>query len=269
MQARRRIEQIFDAAVLDILKPVELADLRVAVLYGDEGNPPAIAITCESLGQLDLGWIETSDAPIPWRAAIYSALEKTLGLALPVFGYDDLFEEISMYYWEGQTDDEAARHCMIEYQGVSPDELDETMLPSAMNARRPEWMIGANAEKPTRLPTILQKKLRRLRKAYKALGNLSPEGNAWHFDRDIIYEYVPHFEECSTLPPLTLVPVDQFAREVDDVARHGMELGFMDVAGVCPLPEANQIDSWFTSLEIGAQFLLAAQELIQLDPTKL
>ena len=71
------------------------------------------------------------------------------------------------------------------------------------------------------------------------------------------------------MPPLTLVPVEQFAREVDDVARHGMEYGFMDIAGLCPLPDATRVTDWFASLEAGARFLLAAQELIQLDPDTL
>ena len=71
------------------------------------------------------------------------------------------------------------------------------------------------------------------------------------------------------MPPLTLVPFEHFARELDDVARHGMEMGFMDVAGLCPLPDAENIDDWFASLRLGARFLLAAQDLIQLDPAQL
>ena len=42
----------------------------------------------------------------------------------------------------------------------------------------------------------------------------------------------------------------------------------MEVAGLCPLPDANHIDDWFASLRLGAEFLLAAQELIQLDPAQ-
>ncbi|MGK0491350.1 MAG: hypothetical protein ACJASD_001570 [Sphingomonas echinoides] len=264
--ARRHIERVFDAAVLDILNPVILADLRVAVLHSEENGPPAIAIICEGLGQLDLGWIETSDAPIPWRAAAYSALEKTLGRALPVFGYQDLFDEIAMYYWDGETDDETARQCLIDYHGADADDLDEQTLPSTMNARRPEWMIAANAAPSAQLPIGLRKQLNRLYKAHEALGRLPSERNAWHFDFQAIYEYIPGIEECSSLPPLTLVPFEQFARELDDVARNGMEMGFMDVAGLCPLPDADRLDDWFASLQIGAQFLLAAQDLIQIDP---
>ena len=94
--ARRHIERTFDAAVLEVLAPLELVNLRVAVLHSEENGPSAIAIICESMGQLDLGWIETSDAPIAWRAAAYKALEHTLGRTLPVFGYQDLFDEIAM-----------------------------------------------------------------------------------------------------------------------------------------------------------------------------
>lgn len=87
VSARRRIEQVFNAAVLEILDPIEIVDLRIAVLTGEDANPPAIAVACDSLGQLDLGWIETGEAPTPWRAAAYAALGETLGTALPIFGY--------------------------------------------------------------------------------------------------------------------------------------------------------------------------------------
>ncbi|KAK0331665.1 hypothetical protein LTR94_028007, partial [Friedmanniomyces endolithicus] len=111
--------------------------------------------------------------------------------------------------------------------------------------------------------------LRNLRCSHRALRALPDEKNAWHFDGATLHEYLPDLEECSSLPPLTLVPVEQFAREVDDVARHGMEYGFMDIAGLCPLPDAARVTDWFASLEAGARLLLAAQELIQLDPDTL
>lgn len=268
-QARQHIERVFNTAVLDILGSIELAELRVVVLQGEEGRPPAITVICDSMGQLDLGWIEESDAPIAWRAAAYKALEDMLGRVLPVFGYRDLFDEISMYYWDGATDDETARQWMVEYQGADPDDTEEQTLPSTMEARRPEWMIAANAAPSARLPKGLRQKLHELRKAHGALGRVLPERSAWHFDFEVAYDYVPGIDECSRLPPLTLVPVEQFAREVDDVGRHGMEYGFMDMAGFCPLSAPARIDDWLLSLAAGARFLLAAQQLIQLDPAKL
>jgi hypothetical protein len=268
-QARRHIERVFNAAVFEILNPVELADLRITILHGEETLPPAIAIVCDDLGQLDLGWIETSDAPIPWRAAAYAVLEQTLGCILPISSYQDLFDEISLYYWEGETDDEAARRSLVDYHGADVADLDELTLPSEMNARRPEWMIGANADLPDTLPTGLRETLSKVRETHNAFRSLPSERNAWHFSTDIIRDYVPDYEECSAFPPLTLVPFEHFARELDDVARHGMEYGFMDIAGLCPLSDASWIDDWFASLQLGAQFLLAAQTLIQFDPTSM
>jgi hypothetical protein len=270
-EARRHIEGAFNAAVLKILDPIELADFRVAVILNEEDGTPAIAVICQSLGQIDLGWIETGDAPIPWRAAAYRALEQCLGRVLPIFGYEDLFNEISMYYWDGEIDDQAARQSLIAYHGADAEELDELTLPSEMNARRPEWMIEENAAPSARLPAGLRRTLKRFHAAHKAVGALRPERNAWDFDLQVAYDYIPGIEECSSLPPLTLVPFDHFARELDDVGRNGMEMGFMEVAGLCPLPDADSghIDDWFASLAVGAEFLLAAQELIQLDPTQL
>lgn len=268
-EARRRIEREFDAAVLRILRPLTLINFRVAVLAGDEVGSPAIAVICDSIGQLDLGWIEDSNAPIAWRAAAYSALEQTLGSALPIFAYQDLFDEISLYYWDGETDDKGARQCLISYHGADPADLDGLALPSEMNARRPEWMIPENSVSTKALPASLRQALRALRRHHSTLLRLPKERNAWRFELDLIHEYVPDFEECSTLPPLTLVPVEVFAREIDDVARHGMEYGFMDVAGICPVERSDLVDDWFSSFRAGADFLLAAQTLIELDPSKL
>jgi hypothetical protein len=269
VEVRRHIERVFNTTVLEILDGIEFVDLRVVVLRGDENLPPAIAIICDSIGQLDLGWIEASDAPTPWRAAAYGMLEQTLGRALPVAGYKDLFDEIALYYWDGETNDEAARRNLVESHGADPDDLDELALPSTMDARRPDWMIGTNAAPSRQLPTDLRKSMRKLDRAHKALANVPPDRNAWHFDMPLIYEYVPGIEECASFPPLTLVPVEQFARELDDVAQSGMEMGFMDITGMCPLPDPGRIDDWFASLRLGVQFLAAAQELILLDPTNL
>ncbi len=273
--ARRRIEQLFDTAVTKILSPFGLVDLQVVVLAGDAELPPALAMICGSMGQLDLGWIEKSNllsdtafgnvAPVGWRAAAYRALEETLGTALPIFGYADLFEEVAAYYWDGETEDAKAREALIDYFGHDPDDVAGMTLPSEMNARRPEWMTAKPA--PLKhMPPPLRQALRRLRTAHAALEAVGPTGNAWHVERENLSDYIPKFEDCSHLPPITIVPFDQFATEIDDVARFGMEQGFDDLAGFCPLIEAGQVDAWFASLKVGTEFLLAAQHLIDLDP---
>lgn len=265
-QVRRHIERVFDAAVLGILEPVELADLRVTVLRGDDDRPPALVITCESMGQLDLGWIEDSDAPIPWRAAAYAALDTMLGRVLPVFGYRDLFEEIARWYCEGETDDAAAREVLTECHGADAEDLESQPLPSTMNARRPAWMIAANAAPPARLPIRLRRVLAALRRAHEAVERIPPACDAWHVDHQRLVEHLPEFEECSHLPAVTLVPFEHFACEIDDMCRHGMEVGFTDVAGFHPLAHADRIDDWFASLRLGARFLCAVQDLIRFDP---
>lgn len=277
-EARQRIEQVFDAAVLEILSPFKLADLRVVALLGDDELPPAIAITCDTVGQLDLGWIEESNvltntlvkrvAPPRWCAAAYRTLCETLPLALPIFGYEDLFEEMSAYSWDGATDDAEAIGNMVEHMGADPDDIDQEMLPSAMNARRPEWMLAKPAPMK-QMPRALREQIRRVRDLHKALLAITRETNAWRFDFDKIVDYLPGFEDASHLPAMTLVPSDHFARELDYVGEHGMHQGFMDVAGLCQLTDAGAVDQWFASLKIGAEFLLAAQDLINLDPANL
>lgn len=269
VEARRRIERSFGSAVRDILAPVEMADLRTVVLRGQDDMPPAIGIFCDSIGQLDLGWIEASDAPVPWRAAAYTALERTLGCVLPVFAYQDLFNEMSLYYWEGETDEAAARDYLVACHGADPDDLDGVPLPSTMNERRPEWMIRENAARTCDLPARLRSVIKTLSDLHGAIGRTRPDDNAWSVELDVAYDYLPGIEECSSMPPLTLVPVEEFAREVDDVAQHGMEMGFFDVAGLCPLADPGKIDRWFASLRLGAEFLCAAQNLIDLDPINL
>lgn len=276
-RSRAHIEHVFSAAVLEILAPFKLADLRVVALAGDSDHPPAIAVICDSVGQIDLGWIEKSNvlsttmfeavAPLGWRATAYKALVETLHSVLPVFSYHDLFDEIAAYYWEGETDDDSARRSQVEWHGADPDEIDEEMLPSAINARRPDWMLAENACALKHLPSTLRARLRRLREAHRAVKAIDPDGSAWRFELDAVNEYLPGFEDCSHLPPLTLVPFDQFARELDDVAQHGMQQGFMDVTGLCALTAPAAIDTWFASLKVGAELLLAAQDLIDFDPS--
>lgn len=271
--ARAHIEQVFGDAVAEVLKPFELADLAVVALVGDDDLPPALALISQSIGQLDLGWIEKSNlltntmfgnvAPVGWRAASYRLLEETLGIALPFFGYADMVEELSAYHWEGETNDAGARRAMVELYG--DEEIDESMLPSAVDARRPDWMTA----KPARMkdmPPALRAALRRLRQTHGALKAAGREGSAWFADRDDRDTYLPGREDGSHLPPLTLVPFDHFAREIDDVGRFGMEHGFADVIGLCPLTDAGAVDAWLVSLKLGAEFLLAAQALINLDP---
>ncbi|MGF7152117.1 hypothetical protein FHS96_005786 [Sphingomonas zeicaulis] len=186
---------------------------------------------------------------------------------LPIFGYDDLFEEISIYYWEGETDDEAARQTLIDMHGADPADADDMVVPSTMNARRPDWMLATKAARPSRMPTELREAIAALRGAHKQVKRFLDEQSAWHFDHATICDYDPSYEDCSTLPPLTLVPFEHFARELDDVGRIGMETRFLDVAGLCPLTEPDSIDRWFASLRIGVDLLLAAQALIQLYPS--
>lgn len=273
--ARQRIERAFDAAVTEILGPFDLADLRVVALIGEDDLPPALVLVCDSIGQIDLGWIEKNNvlsntlfgnvAPVGWRAAAYQALAQSLRGALPYIGYADLVEEMSAYYWDGETDDEGARKALIEGHGHDPDDLDEMTLPSQMAAKRPDWMT-AKAAPLKDMPAALRAALARLRNADIALRASQMAHNAWRHDRDEVLAYLPEYEERAPIPPLTLVPMDQFARELDDVGRFGMEQGFDDVIGLCPLSDPAPIDAWLASLRLGAEVLLAAQDLINLDP---
>lgn len=273
--ARKHIERVFSEAVATVLGGPDLAELRVVALNGDDGLPPALAIICNSVGQIDLGWIEKSNvlsttlfeavAPVGWRAAAYQALERTLHAVLPVFNYADLIEELSAYYWDGETEDEGARAALMSYHEGEAEEDYELTLPSHVHARRPDWMT-AKASPAKHMPPCLRRALARLSVAHAALKGIGAGANAWNYDRDEIYAYLPEYEERAPLSPVTLVPFDHFARELDDVGRYGMEQGFDDIAGLCPLTDGGGVDQWFASLRLGAELLLAAQALIALNP---
>ena len=277
VDARQYVERTFNAAVLDILKPLDLATLRVVVLIGDEQLPPAIAVICDDIGQLDLKWIEKSNvlsntlfgrgAPVSWQATAYQALETTLKGVLPVFGFDDLMEELSGYYWDGESEDDEARRSLIDYFGHDPEEVASMTMPSQVRERRPDWMLATNATALKNLSPGLRQRLGTLRKAHHALKGVPSETSAWGFDWDNIREYMPHYEDAGTLPPLTLVPFDHFQQELDDVCRPCMETSFIDIAGLCQLTDAGTIDVWLHSLKMGVDMLLAAQALIDIDPT--
>jgi hypothetical protein len=277
-EAQKQIERTFDAAVMDILSAIEMVDLRAVVINATEDHGPALALICDTVGQVELGWIEKSNvlsqtlqgpvAPVGWRAAAYKALCDTLPAVLPVFHFDDLLEEIAMYYWDGATEDQEAIKNMVEWHGHSLDDLDEEMLPSAVRARRPDWMLTESASALKKLPTGLRQRMRAVRTARDAVTAQRGTGGAWNFNSDLVFQYLPEFEERSMLAPMTLVCADAFARELDDVGRPGMEMGFMDIVGLLPLNDAGSVDAWFQSLKVGAEFLRAAQDLIMIDPTE-
>ncbi|RSV44507.1 hypothetical protein CA234_02925 [Sphingomonas sp. ABOLE] len=269
------IERSFEHQVLGILGGNTLADLRVVVLAGNGAElPPAIAIICDSVGQIDLGWIEQTNvlrnslfasvAPVGWRAAAYRSLSK-LALVLPLFDFDGMMEELSGYYWDGETTDEGARHSLVEYFGQDPEELT---LPSHIEARRPDFMLAENAAPMKALPASLRAKLRRLSAAHDALKEHWRQGNAWFFERSEVSDYLPEYEDASYLPPMTTVPFDAFAQELDEVGRIGMETAFFNIAGLCPLPEADAIERWFATLRLGAELIAAAQDLIDFNPAE-
>ncbi len=275
-EARQRIEGQFNSAVLEILNPIGIVDLRAAVLEGADGDPPAIALICDSIGQMDLGWIEKSNvlrvtafeqvAPVGLQAAAYDALATSLNAAVQMIGFEDLMEELSAYYWDGSIDDEGAIAAMKDWRGLEDDEIDVEQLPSGVMARRPAWMLAANAHPLKKLPAGLVKRIRRLRKAHDAMQGLDIRASAWRYNSDFILDYLPEYEDRGTLPSMTIVPFDVFAREIDDVARICMEQGFHDIIGLYQLPTLAAVDQWFASLKLGAELLLAAQDLINTDP---
>lgn len=277
-EARQLIEQTFSNAVADILKPFRLAELRVTALLGNDDRPPALAFVCDTIGQMELGWIEKSSAlrdtalgpvaPLGWRAAAYKALEGTINRALPVFGFEDMMEDLS-YYYDVETTDEGVIHVMTQYHGHEFADIDPATLPSAIRARRPDWMIAANAAPMKHMPKGLCKRLRQLRGTYEALVSVAVEGSAWFCGTDHFHEYLPEYCDRSVLPPMTIVPADEFATEVDTVGYNGMEYGFHDIIGLCPIPDASKVDAWFASLKVGVEYLLAAQALIDTNPSEM
>ena len=278
VEARALIERAFAEAVSDILSGNSLVDLSVIVLSGNDADqPPAIAIICDTVGQVALGWIEKTNAlrhtmsgsvaPKTWRAAAYRALDK-LRIALPMFDFDDMIEEFSMYYWDGETTDAGARRSLAMLHAVEEDELEDMILPSMVFAKRPDFMLKENARNLITLPKALRSKIERLDYAAKALSDFGRQNNAWAYDTNEVHEYLPDYEDWALLPPMTLVPFDIFSQEIDEIGRHGMEMGFFDLSGLCPLGGADTIDHWFTSLRLGAEVILAAQDLIDFDPAQ-
>ncbi|WP_408591631.1 hypothetical protein [Novosphingobium sp.] len=269
--ARHHIEAVFDTAVQEAMAGIDIADFRVVVLKGEDGQPPAIAIICDSMGQIELGWIEQTNvlahtlkgivAPAGWRARAYQMLVETLPAALPVFSYEDMIEELSAYYWDGETDDARAIEALAHFG----HEEGDVILPSQVHAKRPDFMLADNAAPLKAMPVELANALRRLTSAHTALTKFG-EGNAWYFSFDELVLYAPEYEDGSHLPPMTLVPFDVFHAEIDEVTRMAMETQFMSAAGLCPLPDVAAVDRWFASLRLGAELLRAAQDLIAFDP---
>ena len=274
-EARRHIEQAFQREVLGILGGNTLADLRVIALAGnDDLGPPAIAIICDSVGQIDLGWIEQTNvlantlkgsvAPVGWRAAAYQALHQ-IAAVLPIFSFAEMMEELSAYYWDGETEDEPARHALVTFHG---QDLEDMVLPSQIRVKRPDYMLAGNADPMKALPPVLRAKLCRLTAAWNAVQGHKSAADAWHIDACQVYEYLPEYEDTAPMAPMTLVPFDDFAEQLDLIGQYGMEHGFFNIAGFCPLTGPDVLAQWFASLRLGAELLAAAQDLIDLDVAK-
>ncbi|MBC2668742.1 hypothetical protein ACFOON_15260 [Novosphingobium piscinae] len=274
-EARRYIETEFDKAVRAELSKVQLADLRVVALTGEDHGPPAIALICDNVGEIELGWITKANvlanaldgvvAPVGWRAAAYRALEQLLGYALPVFGFEEFMDEMSMWMWDGATDDADAIRFMGEFHGL--DDIEEMTLPSHLRARRPDYMTRKPAPLKD-MPPSLRDRLRRLRETCKALNAVADTTSAWRHDREALSYYLPHYEDGSCTLPLTLVPFDQFGQQLDEIADHAMQTNFYDIVGLTTIEEPARLDAWFESLRLGAEFIAAAQDLIDHNPMK-
>lgn len=276
-EARRHIETEFDKAVRAELGKVTLADLRVVALTGEDHGPPAVAIICDTIGEVDLGWITKAEnvlsntiitgpiAPAGWRAAAYRALDELLGYALPVFGFEQFMDEVSMWMWDGATNDTDAIRILRDYAGY--DDIEDMTMPSHLRARRPDYMTRKPAPLKD-MPPALRERLRRLRETCKALNAVADTTNAWRHDREALTNYLPHYEDGSCTLPLTLVPFDQFGEQLDEIANHAMETSFYDIVGLTTIEEPGQLGAWFESLRLGADFLGAAQDLIDSNPMK-
>lgn len=270
--ARSLIEITFVDEVKRILAPIELADLHVMVLLNsyDDKAPPALIISNKSQGQIDLGWIETDeDAPIAWHRRAYQALVRAIQPIIPAITYDDMFEHLSHLYWDGETDDEAARESLRTYQDYDESDLAGMTMPSQLDAKRPEWMLDRSDHIPDQIHSELEAILADITAASEGLEKARKRADAFQFtDMEDLCAYAPWYKESLGLPSMTVVPFEIFASEIDDVARHGMESGFLDVSGIYHLDRDDpaDIDNWFTTLRAGVAVIEAVQRLTAWTP---
>lgn len=264
------IEATFAKVVGDILAPIKLCDLHVMVLlHSEEDEKPAIIIANKSQGQVDLGWIETAEnAPMEWRCAAYRALVSNIHPIIPMITFDDMFEHLSMLYWDGSTEDHEAREALIHDHGHDEEDLEGMTMPSDVKAKAPAWMDDYAGEAPARpFHPELAKLFRDLRKARRRFDKAQAKANPFAFDFDDLCSYAPWYEESYCLPPMTVVPFDIFAEEIDDCARGGMEQGFLDVCGLYLIdPASPQIDKWLETLRASVAVIDCIQRLTAWEP---
>lgn len=271
-EARRLIENTLTAKIHEIIRGLEILGLHVAVLSCEESpddvdQPPAILISHNSHGDIFFKWIEDEAIPVGWRAAAYHAIATTLPRIVPLLALGDMMEELSMWYWDGEIDDEGAKLALIHNHGADEDELDGYVLPSQVEAKVPGWMKSELAARSRCLPPALRRSIIGLKQAARKARGHTGEGGAWSYDRDQLLEYAPWLEDASCVPPVTIVPSNIFEQELDDVYRFGMENGSDDTCGIMAISSAAEVDTWLTSFAAGVAVLKAAEALISLDPS--
>ena len=268
------VEQTFADAVGEILAPVELCDLHTMVLLNSENDKQAaLVLANKSQGQIDLGWIETDeDAPLEWRCAAYSALVTNLQPIIPSISFDDMFEHLSMLYWDGETQDGPAREVLENFYGHDEEELEGMAMPSQVIAKIPAWMKDYAGDTPARpLHPQLAKILSDLKKASARLKRAQKKADPFEFsDMEDLCSFAPWYEESYSLPPTTVVPFEIFAAEIDDVARGGMEQGFLDAIGIYHLDPAapELVGRWLETLRAGVAVIEIIQRLTAWIPNQ-
>lgn len=280
LQASSWIDKQFDALIQPLLAPVRFLGYDISVRATacnfdnkDAAPKAACIISTNGVGFLDFRWIADPDAPVSWARIAYKAIRDHLPLVAPCHTYDDFMEAMACYHWGGELDDEKAKEEIQLYWNDNGEgeeiDFDDHLLPSQLEARRPDWMIiDKDHPLPERkaLPPLLRQALINIKRTARTVRrSIHSEKSAWHFDHEEACQYVPEIDEAAHYPPLLLIPEEPFIAEADDLYRLGWEVGFMDVTGVMEITDKPDFDVFLASFKAGIDLLLAIQTLLDLD----
>ena len=254
------IAQKFTNALYQRRPPSELLPIEFFVQSDSYLGKPLLTFHIGAGGPVlfDLAWIENNEAVnLVERQAAYAAVTKAMMRAFHAMDYDSMIEHLSMYLWDGETDDDAAFESIIYNYGEEPE---DPILPSHVAAKIPDFMKPVR--KKTRLTPQLAKLIADLEAATDAIKPSDGENGTISLS-DYLYN-TEEFMDCATEPPLCLLPLEIFQQELDQVYQHAMENGVMSVITAFPASTSDEIDRAVAAFHLYQKVIEAAEAILTL-----
>lgn len=272
--AARAIDAELIAEIDAILSPLpeDSWSLSVSLLPDPTEAKVGALIALHDAYRASPDWLSDPAIADDVKSEIWALLGRAMPILLPVGCFDDLVEEISGYWWQGELDDDAAREAIAEMRGEELGPDDDFFLPSKFLAAQPQWTLFEPWPRPNDAPTpalpdFVAGPAAQVLKAMKPFRNASANRAAWISDFDITTDVAPEYGDAVSTPPIFLVPdIPVFNEALNDIGECAMQTSFWNVCGAAIMTSPKDIQTWLKSLAAGVPLLVALDGLLRATP---